>query len=143
MKTLLLVLLLVFSTVGLSGQVTGDTTYHLRMVIPAKAGGITFQHFRHAQRVNFNCGVCHPGIWPQNASAQLGYKGHATDPDKQAACGECHSAHGKAGMAPAAKEGCNTFCHTQYAGGGEALQLRKTAHKSAPAPDAVTVAAIR
>jgi hypothetical protein len=92
-----------------------DKAFPVRMVIPASQGGVTFHHFLHAQRVKFDCAVCHASLWPRNSSAKLGYgpDGHRAAEERRTGCGSCHR---EGGSAFASEGNCTSRCHAMYAG---------------------------
>jgi hypothetical protein len=100
---------------GLLQAAGTEKTFPVRLVIPAKPGGVTFLHFRHAQRMNFECATCHATTWPQDSSASLGYKhgGHREAEGRRTACAGCHR---EGGRAFASQGNCTTRCHARYAG---------------------------
>jgi hypothetical protein len=93
----------------------GEKPFPIKLVIPAKPGGVVYYHFAHAQRVNFDCNVCHATMWPQDATAPLKFKtsGHGTAEGSHDSCGTCHHAGGRSF---AVEGNCTTRCHSNYAG---------------------------
>jgi c(7)-type cytochrome triheme protein len=111
-----LVLAMAISTICMAGPNDGQKAFPVRFVIPATYGGVTFNHFKHAEREKFDCGVCHRTQWPQNAKAALNYKEaeHQSSDSAKHACGACHRTGGKAF---ATSGNCGIRCHQEYAGG--------------------------
>ncbi len=65
------------------------------VVIKAKNGAILFSHTKHVAREKNDCKVCHDKLWPQNATAPIGFKApHKPHEAKQESCGACHRAEG-------------------------------------------------
>ena len=108
-------LMILGSLAGVPRATATGKVFPVRLVIPASQGGITFLHFVHAQRVNFNCDVCHASRFKQDATARLEYgpAGHQSAEEGRVACGGCHY---KGGRAFSAEGNCNSRCHTKYAG---------------------------
>ena len=92
-----------------------EKVFPIRLVIAASQGGVTFLHFLHAERVKFDCSVCHASLFRQDASVALKYApgGHQTAEDRKAACAGCHR---EGGGAFASQGNCSTRCHSKYAG---------------------------
>ena len=112
----ILIGLMIFgSLAGVPRATATDKVFAVRMVIPASQGGVTFLHFLHAERVKFDCSVCHASLFKQDATAGLGYApaGHQAAEDQKAACASCHRA---GGGAFASQGNCSTRCHSKYAG---------------------------
>jgi c(7)-type cytochrome triheme protein len=109
------VLLFLAALAVLPSAIANEKVFPVRMVIPASQGGVTFHHFLHAQRVKFECSVCHASLWPQDTGASLGYSpaGHQTAEDRRAGCGSCHH---EGGSAFSSQGNCTTRCHSKYAG---------------------------
>ncbi|MEI9970622.1 MAG: cytochrome c3 family protein [Ignavibacteriota bacterium] len=108
-------LMILCSLAGVPRATAAEKVFPFRLVIPASQGGVTFYHFLHAQRVNFDCSACHASLFKQDATVRLGYgpAGHRTAEDNQAACAKCHH---KGGRAFSAEGNCSTRCHSKYAG---------------------------
>ena len=108
--------LVLLSLAGLQGIANAnDRVFPVRLVIPARQGGITFLHFLHAQRVKFECNVCHASTFQQNAEAPLGFKpgGHQAAVEQKKSCASCHR-EGEGAFT--ALGGCTSRCHASYAG---------------------------
>jgi len=97
-----------------------ERLFPVRLVIPASEGGVTFDHFLHAQRVKFDCAVCHASLWPKDSTSSLGFSafGHRTAETNKAGCANCHRA---GGCAFASEGNCTNRCHAKYAGDGNRL----------------------
>jgi hypothetical protein len=106
--------LISFSFAGVPRAAT-EKDFPVRLVIPASQGGVTFLHFLHAERVNFDCAACHASLFKRDATVRLGYApaGHQGAEDRKAACASCHH---KGGSAFAAEGNCSSRCHVKYAG---------------------------
>jgi c(7)-type cytochrome triheme protein len=109
-----MVLLLVLAALIPAGYSAGETPFPVRLVIPAKPGGVVFYHFLHAQRANFDCKTCHAALWPQDAKSPLKFKtgGHQAAESGRTSCGNCHRPGGAFGS----QGNCTTRCHSNYAG---------------------------
>ena len=68
-----------------------------KLVIPTKAGNITFDHSAHVQRDKGDCKVCHPSLFAEDSKAPLNFKpAHKKEENKKTSCGFCHRAGGGA-----------------------------------------------
>ncbi len=68
-----------------------------KLVLPAKAGAVTFDHAAHAKREKDSCKTCHPTLFAQDSKAPLAFKPpHKNEEDKKTSCGACHRAGGTA-----------------------------------------------
>jgi c(7)-type cytochrome triheme protein len=114
MKQAILVLAALAALVP-AGQSADEKPFPIKLVIPAKAGGVVYYHFAHAQRVKFDCSVCHASMWPQDAKASLKFKttGHSTADGSHTSCGVCHRT---GGTSFAVEGNCTSRCHSGYAG---------------------------
>lgn len=108
-------LMILGSLAGVPRATADGKVFPLRLVIPASQGGVTFYHFLHAERVNFDCAVCHASLFKQDATTRIGYApgGHRSAEESKAACAKCHY---KGGAAFAAEGNCTSRCHSKYAG---------------------------
>ncbi len=67
------------------------------LVIKAKNGNILFPHAKHVATEKGDCKVCHPKLWPQSATAPIGFRPpHKNEEAKEVSCGACHRAGGPA-----------------------------------------------
>lgn len=80
------------------------------ILIQSPYGNVTFTHQKHYQRVNSDCSVCHPKVFPQSR-APLNYKKalHRAAEASMTSCAYCHSI---GNSAFAADSNC-TKCHAQ------------------------------
>ncbi len=87
-----------------------------KLTFKAANGNVTFDHAAHLKREKNDCKVCHDKLWPQNATAPLGYKAgmHRPAETKKVSCGACHTA---GGTAFESKANCNK-CHVKAAAKG-------------------------
>jgi c(7)-type cytochrome triheme protein len=78
------------------------------ILIPSRYGNVTFTHKKHYERVNSDCSVCHPKVFPQSR-APLNYKkaDHRAAEASMTSCAYCHSI---GNSAFAADSNC-TKCH--------------------------------
>ena len=85
-----------------------------KIVMKAKPGDVTFDHAAHAKREKEDCKVCHDKLWPQSATAPVGFKPvHKKFEDAKTSCGACHYT---GGTAFATKGNCtNSKCHVRAA----------------------------
>lgn len=78
------------------------------ILIASPYGNVTFTHAKHYERVNGDCSVCHPKVFPQSR-APLNYKKalHRAAEASMTSCAHCHAV---GGTAFAADSNC-TKCH--------------------------------
>jgi len=78
------------------------------IIVKSSYGDVTFTHRKHYERVNGDCSVCHPKVFPQ-ALAPLNYKKalHRAAEAGMTSCAYCHSV---GSSAFAADSNC-TKCH--------------------------------
>jgi c(7)-type cytochrome triheme protein len=76
--------------------------------IASPYGNVTFTHAKHYERVNGDCSVCHPKVFPQSL-APLNYKkaNHRAAEASMTSCAHCHAV---GGTSFAADSNC-TKCH--------------------------------
>ncbi|MBV8846713.1 MAG: hypothetical protein JO307_28225 [Bryobacterales bacterium] len=62
------------------------------ILFEASNGNVTFDHKRHYERVNGDCSVCHPKVFPQSR-APLNYKkaSHRASEASLTSCAHCHA----------------------------------------------------
>ncbi|SRR5579884_2092115 len=62
------------------------------IIFEASNGNVTFDHKKHYERVNGDCGVCHPKVFPQSR-APLNYKkaSHRAAEASLTSCAHCHA----------------------------------------------------
>ena len=109
-----LVLFAVIATLIPVGFSAGEKAFPVKLVIPAKQGGVVFYHFQHAQRANFEYNTCHATLWPRDAKSPLKFStgGHQAAEKARSSCASCHHP----GAAFAVEGNCAGRCHTSYAG---------------------------
>ena len=78
------------------------------MLIQSPAGNVVFTHKKHYDRVNGDCSVCHPKVFPQ-ALAPLDYK-KANHRSAEASFKSCATCHAVGASSFAADSNC-TKCH--------------------------------
>lgn len=67
------------------------------ITIKAANGNILFPHAKHIALEKNNCAACHPKLWPQSATAPIGFRPpHKNEEAKQTSCGACHRPGGAA-----------------------------------------------
>jgi c(7)-type cytochrome triheme protein len=78
------------------------------ILIASPYGNVTFTHAKHYERVNGDCSVCHPKVFPQSL-APLNYKKakHRAAEASMTSCAHCHAV---GGTSFAADSNC-TKCH--------------------------------
>ena len=78
------------------------------ILIASRYGNVTFTHKKHYERVNSDCSVCHPKVFPQSREP-LNYKKaqHRAAEASMTSCAYCHAV---GGSAFAADSNC-TKCH--------------------------------
>jgi c(7)-type cytochrome triheme protein len=78
------------------------------ILIQSPYGNVTFTHAKHYERVNGDCSVCHPKVFPQSL-APLNYKKalHRAAEASMTSCAHCHAV---GGTSFAADSNC-TKCH--------------------------------
>jgi c(7)-type cytochrome triheme protein len=78
------------------------------ILIESPYGNVTFTHAKHYGRVNGDCSVCHPNVFPQSR-APLNYKKalHRAAEASMTSCAHCHAV---GGTTFAADSNC-TKCH--------------------------------
>ncbi len=89
-------------------QAATDGTPPDTILIESPYGNVTFTHAKHYGRVNGDCSVCHPKVFPQSR-APLNYKKalHRAAEASMTSCAHCHAV---GGTAFAADSNC-TKCH--------------------------------
>jgi c(7)-type cytochrome triheme protein len=62
------------------------------ILFEASNGNVTFDHKKHYERVNGDCSVCHPKVFPQSR-APLNYKkaSHRASEASLTSCAHCHA----------------------------------------------------
>lgn len=62
------------------------------ILFEASNGNVTFDHKKHYERVNGDCAVCHPKVFPQSR-APLNYKkaSHRASEASLTSCAHCHA----------------------------------------------------
>jgi len=85
-----------------------DGTPPETILIASPYGNVTFTHAKHYGRVNGDCSVCHPKVFPQSR-APLNYKKalHRAAEASMTSCAHCHAV---GGTSFAADSNC-TRCH--------------------------------
>lgn len=78
------------------------------ILFPSPAGNVLYTHRQHYERVDKDCQVCHPKVFPQKL-APLNYKKalHRAAEASMSSCAHCHAV---GGTAFAADSNC-TKCH--------------------------------
>jgi c(7)-type cytochrome triheme protein len=78
------------------------------ILIVSSAGNVTFTHAKHYERVNGDCSVCHPKVFPQSR-AELNYKKakHRAAEASMTSCAYCHAV----GATSFAADSNCTKCH--------------------------------
>jgi c(7)-type cytochrome triheme protein len=78
------------------------------ILIESPYGNVTFTHVKHYERLNGDCSVCHPKVFPQSR-APLNYKKalHRAAEASMTSCAHCHAI---GGTSFAADSNC-TKCH--------------------------------
>lgn len=86
MRNLIAVLVAVALT-GLATLAAQDKRAPEKIVFPSKQGATTFEHTRHIERENGECGSCHEKLWPKSTAEAL---------KSSTGCRTCHKIDGKA-----------------------------------------------
>jgi c(7)-type cytochrome triheme protein len=91
-------------------EAASDGTPPDTILITSPYGNVTFTHAKHFGRVNGDCSVCHPKVFPQSR-APLNYKKalHRAAEASMTSCAHCHAV---GGSSFAADSNC-TKCHAQ------------------------------
>ena len=88
---------LLVSMVGATALVSQSKAPRAKLVLPAKNGGIVFDHTAHVKREKNDCKICHSSLFAQDSKAPLAFKPpHKNAEDKKASCGACHRTGGTA-----------------------------------------------
>jgi len=76
-------------------QTTGTEAPPDTILFEASNGNVTFDHKKHYERVNGDCSVCHPKVFPQSR-APLNYKkaSHRASEASLTSCAHCHAVGG-------------------------------------------------
>ncbi|MCC7174446.1 MAG: hypothetical protein IT159_04555 [Bryobacterales bacterium] len=111
MKNLLPLLLMIALATGLLA-LAADTASE-KLILKSKMGNVTFLHAKHAEREKGDCKVCHDKLWPQSATAPLGWAAgmHKPAEAKKTSCGACH--HPKGPAFSSVGNCTNSKCHVK------------------------------